>query len=94
MNDDIQAQNAQNTDPEIEFSEADVVDEGEANHEGGAINHLTELGNRAVDLKLIGGHGFHRGQYELLREGKFLMMTPIEAQQYLEELIATAEASA
>jgi hypothetical protein len=74
-------------DPIVEFSEADAVDESEAGHEGSAINHLTELGNRAVSLKLIAGHGFHKGQYELLREGKSLLMTPIEAQKYLEELI-------
>ncbi len=75
----------------FEFFESDPVDAIEANHEGSAINHLTELGSRAVSLKLIAGHGFHRGQYELLRDGQCLLMTPIEAQQYLENLIASAE---
>lgn len=53
------------------------------------FNRLNQLGNQAIELKLISGHGFHRGQYELLRDGKFLLMDPIEALRYLEELIAT-----
>jgi len=74
-----------------DFYEAEAVEESEANHKFSEINLLNELGNLAVSLKLIGGHGFHRGQYELLREGTFLLMTPIEAQQYLEELIAATK---
>jgi hypothetical protein len=74
-----------------DFYEAEAVEEREANHKFNEINLLNDLGNLAVSLKLIGGHGFHRDQYELLRDGTFLLMTPIEAQQYLEELIAATE---
>jgi hypothetical protein len=83
-----QSLNDQTADSIAEFCESDPMDATEASDEGSAINRLTELGNLAVSLKLIGGHGFHQGQYELLRDGKFLLMTPIEAQQYLEKLIA------
>lgn len=52
-----------------------------------SINNLTQLGNRAVQLGLIAGHGYHKGQYEILHQGKSLMMSPDEAQTYLEKLI-------
>ncbi|MEQ8752689.1 MAG: hypothetical protein RID09_04105 [Coleofasciculus sp. G1-WW12-02] len=55
--------------------------------EGISINKLTQLGNQAVQLGLIAGHGYHKGQYEILRQGKALMMSPDEAQAYLEKLI-------
>jgi hypothetical protein len=72
-----------------EMYESASIESDEANHEGSAINHLTEMGNRAVSLKLIAGHGFHQGQYELLRDGQALLMTPGDAQGYLEELLAS-----
>jgi hypothetical protein len=74
-----------------ESYDSEAIEECEADQKFNAINRLNELGNLAVSLKLIGGHGFHRGDYELLRDGKFLLMTPTEAQTYLEELIATTE---
>lgn len=52
-----------------------------------SINKLTELGNQAVQLGLIAGHGYHKGKYEILRQGKALLMSPDEAQAYLEKLI-------
>lgn len=52
-----------------------------------SMNKLTELGNRAIELGLIAGHGYHGGQYELLRQGKAILLTPNEAQTYLENLI-------
>lgn len=55
------------------------------------INKLTELGNRAIELGLIAGHGYHKGQYELIREGKILLMTPQEATAYLSQLIEETE---
>jgi hypothetical protein len=52
-----------------------------------SFNQLNELGNRAISLGLIAGHGYRGGQYELLRQGKALLMSPEEAQTYLENLI-------
>ncbi len=52
-----------------------------------SINQLNELGNRAVELGLIVGHGYRGGKYEVLRKGEALMMSPEEAQSYLENLI-------
>lgn len=52
-----------------------------------SINKLNELGNRAVELGLIIGHGYRGGKYEILRRGEAVMMTPEEAQTYLENLI-------
>lgn len=56
-----------------------------------SINKLNELGNRAVELGLIVGHGYRGGKYEILRRGEALMMTPEEAQTYLENLIQEIE---
>lgn len=55
--------------------------------EANSYNRLTELGNQAISLGLIAGHGHHRGQYEIIRQGKVLLMSPKEAQTYLENLI-------
>jgi hypothetical protein len=52
-----------------------------------SINKLTQLGNQAVQLGLIAGHGYHKGNYEILRQGEALLMSPDEAQTYLEKLI-------
>ncbi len=52
-----------------------------------SLNKLTELGNQAISLGLIAGHGYRGGKYEILRQGKALMMSPDEAQTYLENLI-------
>jgi hypothetical protein len=50
-------------------------------------NHLTELGNQAVKMGLIAGHGFHAGQYEILRQGNVITLSPKEALLYLSNLI-------
>lgn len=52
-----------------------------------SINNLTELGNQAIAAGLIIGHGFHGGQYEILRRGEVLLFSPEEAQAYLEEAL-------
>lgn len=52
-----------------------------------SINQLTELGNQAVSLGLIAGHGFHGGKYEILHQGKVVLLPPNEASIYLEKLI-------
>jgi hypothetical protein len=55
------------------------------------INKLTELGNRAIQLGLIAGHGYHRGQYEILRQGQIILLSPTEATSYLENLLQDLE---
>ncbi len=52
-----------------------------------AINMLNELGNRAIEMGLIVGHGYHGGKYEILRKGEIITVTPEEAQIYLQTLI-------
>ncbi|MEL6381214.1 MAG: hypothetical protein AAFQ89_01825 [Cyanobacteria bacterium J06626_18] len=58
-----------------------------------SLNQLNDLGNQAIALSLIAGHGHHRGQYEILRQGEVLLMTPQEAVIYLQSLIDAAEGS-
>jgi hypothetical protein len=52
-----------------------------------SMNQLHELGNKAVSLGLIAGHGHHGGQYELIQQGKIVTLSPSEAVTYLENLI-------
>ena len=52
-----------------------------------SINQLTELGNLAISMGLIAGHGFHGGKYEILRQGKAILLPANEAATYLEQLI-------
>lgn len=52
-----------------------------------STNQLHELGNQAIQLGLISGHGYHGGQYEILRQGEFILLSPTEAEQYLRALI-------
>lgn len=52
-----------------------------------SINQLTELGNEAIAAGLIIGHGFHGGQYEILRRGEVMLYSPEEAQAYLEKIL-------
>jgi hypothetical protein len=56
-----------------------------------SCNQLNELGNQAVKLGLIAGHGYHKGQYEILRQGKALLMSPDEAIEYLQQLIQSIQ---
>lgn len=56
-----------------------------------SCNQLNELGNQAVKLGLIAGHGYHKGQYEILRQGKVLLMSPDEAIEYLQHLIQSIQ---
>jgi hypothetical protein len=53
------------------------------------INKLTEIGNMAISMGLIAGHGFHGGKYEILRQGKAILLPVNEAEKYLEQLIRT-----
>jgi len=54
-----------------------------------SINKLTETGNLAVSMGLIAGHGFHGGKYEILRQGKAILLPVNEAEAYLRQLIKT-----
>jgi hypothetical protein len=56
-------------------------------------NRLNALGNQAIAKKLILGHGHRGGQYEILRREEVLLLTPQEAQVYLESLLREAERS-
>ncbi|MEX0269734.1 hypothetical protein AB3R30_11355 [Leptolyngbyaceae cyanobacterium UHCC 1019] len=55
-----------------------------------SFNQLNELGNRAVQLGLIIGHGFRGGQYEILSKQDVVLLPPKEAQQYLQNIVDTA----
>lgn len=52
-----------------------------------SFNELNELGNKAVSLGLIIGHGYHKGQYEILRRNEVVTLPPKEARTYLKNLI-------
>ena len=52
-----------------------------------SFNKLTELGNKALHLKLIVGHGWRNGKYEILRRDEAVLLSAKEAQAYLEHLI-------
>ena len=52
-----------------------------------SVNQLNDLGNRAVKLGLIAGHGHHQGQYEIIRQGKIVTLSPKQALTYLQQLI-------
>jgi hypothetical protein len=58
-----------------ERPEEDLIVEG--------LNQLTVLGNQAIDRGLIIGHGYHRGNYEILLKGEVLTLSPDEAIAYL-----------
>ncbi|MBE9079840.1 hypothetical protein IQ241_21510 [Romeria aff. gracilis LEGE 07310] len=60
--------------------------------EGISANQLYHLANQAVDQKLITAHGYRGGQYELLRQGEFILLSPSEAIQYLQELLQDSDA--
>lgn len=52
-----------------------------------SLNKLNNLGNQAIQLGLIIGHGHRGGQYEILRRGEVVLLSPKEAEAYLETLI-------
>ena len=77
----------------IIFMDAEEMLKQQLKEEGDliAINLLNELGNRAIEMGLIVGHGYHGGKYEILRKGEIITLTPLEAQTYLQNLIAEPE---
>jgi hypothetical protein len=55
------------------------------------INILNDLGNQAVQMGLIIGHGYHGGKYEILCKSEVILLSPQEAQAYLHNLIDKSE---
>jgi hypothetical protein len=55
------------------------------------INILTETANKAIEMGLIIGHGYHGGKYEILHKTEVVLLTPEEAQAYLQNLIDESE---
>jgi hypothetical protein len=76
---------AHGEDDAIDFSQDPEV---EIDH----VNQLHDLASQAMQLGLIVGHGYHQGQYELIRQGQILMMSVDEAVQYLSRLIRESAA--
>ena len=52
-----------------------------------STNQLHTLANQAVSQKLITAHGYRGGQYEILKDGDFVLMQPADAIQYLQSLL-------
>ncbi|MEM6253167.1 MAG: hypothetical protein AAF821_09615 [Cyanobacteria bacterium P01_D01_bin.156] len=52
-----------------------------------SVNQLHNLATEAVEKKLISAHGYRGGQYELLRDGEFVLLEPTAAIQYLQDLL-------
>lgn len=63
----------------------------EQEYEFVSTNMLTEVGNKAIKMGLIVGHGYYRGKYEILQQGKAILLPPKEAFDYLQNLIAELE---
>ncbi len=56
-----------------------------------SVNQLHNLATQAVEKKLIAAHGYRGGQYELLRDGEFVLLSPTEAIQYLQDLLQAGD---
>ncbi|MEB3292234.1 MAG: hypothetical protein VKJ24_03660, partial [Synechococcales bacterium] len=51
------------------------------------LNRLHQLGNQAIQLGLISGHGYHHGYYELICKGEVITLSLEAAKSYLITLI-------
>lgn len=71
------------------MNENDLKQQLDLEVESTGINELTKLGNKAVSMGLIAGHGFRGGKYEILRGGDAILLPVNEATEYLEQLIKT-----
>jgi hypothetical protein len=56
-----------------------------------SVNQLYQLATEAMEKKAIAAHGYRGGQYELLRQGEFILLSPHEAIQYLQTLLQTSD---
>lgn len=85
---DVPESNAeQPSDPDLETLKIKMNLELEAI----SVNQLHNLATQAVEKKIITAHGYRGGQYELLRDGEFVLLSPTEAIQYLQDLLQTDE---
>ena len=65
----------------------DFIDQSDSEGETLSLNQLNDLGNQAIKLGLIAGHGHHQGQYEIIHQGKILTLAPQEAVTFLQQLV-------
>lgn len=70
-----------------ENNEEQILNPGIAELEDFFTNELTQLGNQAVKMGLISGHGYHQGKYEILWNGQIFLLSPEEAHSYLKKLV-------
>jgi hypothetical protein len=59
-----------------------------------SLNQLHELGNEAVKRGFLIGHGHRGGRYELLKKDEVMLLSPQEAQDYLQILLEQADGGA
>lgn len=52
-----------------------------------SVNQLHDLATQAIEKKLISAHGYRGNQYELLKDGEFVLLEPTNAIQYLQDLL-------
>ncbi|MBT9314512.1 hypothetical protein [Leptothoe spongobia] len=52
-----------------------------------SVNQLYALATEAMEKKLISAHGYRGGQYELLCEGEFILLSPHGAIEHLQTLL-------
>jgi hypothetical protein len=55
------------------------------------INILNDTANEALQMGLIIGHGYHGEKYEILHKSEVVLLSPKEAQAYLQNLIDESE---
>lgn len=65
----------------------EVINQINMEVEAMSVNELTELGNKAISLGLIIGHGYRSNKYEILRRNEVIALSPKEARAYLKNLI-------
>jgi hypothetical protein len=83
--DDQNANNQNGQQPELEISEEDFAEDPD--EEQVSFNQLHDLANQAQSKGLIAGHGYAKGQYEIICQGQIVLLPVDEAMQYLQELL-------
>jgi hypothetical protein len=77
--------NGQYPEPDIDISAAEFAEDPDA--EKADFNQLHNLATQAQNQGLIAGHGYHQGQYELIHQGKAILLPANEAIEYLQNLM-------
>jgi len=75
----------------VENGSAENEPAAEQQAENVGLSTLTHLGNEAVALGLIAGHGHHQGKYEIIHNGEIITVSSGEAVTYLQDLIQSAK---